>query len=111
MPTKLNDAGELVSVPQAGQMWRVYPNRYQQPDNAIVPTDEDRSSGFRTDGYQTMVSWEAARDYLAAGPRSRRDTWQAILDGIMALTPPDNPTNQAPDGSAVSACGRTGDQG
>jgi hypothetical protein len=89
MPTKLNDAGELVSVPQCGQMWRVYPHRYQQPENSIVPTDEDRSSGFRTDGYQTMVSWEAARDYLAAGPKSRRDTWQAILDGIMALTPPE----------------------
>jgi hypothetical protein len=110
MPTRLNDAGELVSVPQAGQMWRVYPSRYRQPEAAIVPTDADYSIGGGG-GFQTCVSWEAARDLLAAGPKSRRDTWQAILDDIMALTPPDNPTNQAPDGSAVSACGRTGSEG
>jgi hypothetical protein len=110
MPTRLNDAGELVSVPQAGQMWRVYPHRYQQPENAIVPTDVDHSSGAG-DAFVTLVDWESARDYLAAGPKSRRDSWQEILDAIMALTPPDNPTNQAPDGSAVSACGRTGSEG
>jgi hypothetical protein len=110
MPTKLNDAGELVSVPQDGQMWRVYAHRYRSPQAAIQPTTHDCSIGG-SGGYQTMVSWEAARDYLAAGPRGRCDYWQDILDAIMALTPPDNPTNQAPDGSAVSACGRTGDQG
>jgi hypothetical protein len=110
MPTKLNDAGELVSVPQCGQMWRVYPHRFNRLEDAIARTCVDSSIGGGG-GYQTMVSWEAARDYLAAGPKSRRDYWQAILDGIMALEPPDNPTNQAPDGSAVSACGRTGDEG
>lgn len=110
MPTKLNDAGELVSVPQAGQMYRVYPHRYLIPNVAIVPTDHDSSIGGGG-GYQTLVNWEAARDYLAACPKSRRDYWQEVLDGIMALEPPDNPTNQAPDGSAVSACGRTGSEG
>lgn len=110
MPTRLNDAGELVSVPQAGQMWRVYPHRYQQPENAIVPTDADYSIGGGG-GFQTCVSWEAARDLLAAGPKSRRDTWQAILDDIMALTPPETPTNQPAEGSAVSAYGGTGSEG
>jgi hypothetical protein len=42
---------------------------------------------------------------------NKRDAWQEIIDNIYAMTPPDNPTNQAPDGSAVSACGRTGDDG
>jgi hypothetical protein len=110
MPTKLNDAGELVSVPQAGQMWRVYPNRYLQPERAIEPTDHDSSIGGGG-GYQTMASWEAARDYLVCAAIAKRNRWQEIIDSIWALTPPDNPTNQAPDGSAVSACGRTGDQG
>jgi hypothetical protein len=110
MPTKLNDAGELVSVPQDGQMWRVYPGRYHVPSMAIEATDYD-SSISGGGGYQTMVSWEAARDYLAAGATHKRDAWQIVLNDIMALTPPDNPTNQAPDGSAVSACGRTGSEG
>jgi hypothetical protein len=110
MPTKLDGAGWLVSVPQCGQMYRVYPGRYRIPDDAIVATDHDSSIGG-SGGYQTMVSWEAARDYLAAGAIRKRDAWQEILDDIMALEPPDNPTNQAPDGSAVSACGRTGDEG
>jgi hypothetical protein len=110
MPTKLNDAGELVSVPQAGQMWRVYPNRYLQPERAIEPTDHDSSIGGGG-GYQTMASWEAARDYLVCAAIAKRNRWQEIIDSIWALEPPDNPTNQAPDGSAVSACGRTGSEG
>jgi hypothetical protein len=97
-------------VPQDGQMWRVYPNRYLQPERAIEPTDHDSSIGGGG-GYQTMASWEAARDYLVCAAIAKRNRWQEIIDSIWALTPPDNPTNQAPDGSAVSACGRTGDQG
>jgi hypothetical protein len=110
MPTRLNDAGELVSVPQSGQMWRVYPHRYQQPEAAIVPTDVDHSSGAG-DAFVTLVNWEAARDYLAAGPKSRRDSWQEILDAIMALEPPETPTNQPAEGLAVSAYGGTGSEG
>jgi hypothetical protein len=110
MPTRLNDAGELVSVPQAGQMYRVYPHRYNRLEDAIVRTYVDSSIGGGG-GYQTMVSWEAARDYLAAGPRGRRDYWQQVLDQIMALTPPETPTNQPTEGSAVSAYGGTGSEG
>jgi hypothetical protein len=110
MPTKLNDAGELVSVPQAGQMWRVYPNRYRTPERAIEPTDHDSSIGGGG-GYQTMVSWEAARHYLVVAAINKRDAWQEIIDNIYAMTPPETPTNQPTEGSAVSAYGGTGSGG
>jgi hypothetical protein len=49
MPTKLNDAGELVSVPQCGQMWRVYPNRYRNPETPSCRPTIDSSIGGGAD--------------------------------------------------------------
>jgi hypothetical protein len=67
MPTKLDGAGWLVSVPQCGQMYRVYPGRYRIPDDAIVATDHDSSIGG-SGGYQTMVSEAGADGTTASGP-------------------------------------------